>query len=41
MMIASPEDHSHDFIATVGVNAGMNVTLCRDEKIARKKLLKE
>ena len=33
-ILASPEDHSHDFIETVLRNAGINVTLFRDRRLA-------
>ena len=33
-MLVSPEDHSHDFVETVGVNEGYSMRIFRDEKAA-------
>ena len=37
--LVSPDDHSHDFIETVLINAGMPIKLCRDLESAEKYLL--
>ena len=37
--LINPEDHSHDFIETVLINAGMPIKLCRDLETAEKYLL--
>lgn len=39
-MLVSPEDQSHDFVETVLINAGLNVTLFRDRELAIQHLLK-
>lgn len=39
-VLASPEDHSHDFVETVTRNAGQDITLFRDRELAIKHLLK-
>ena len=39
-VLVSPDDHSHDFVATVARNAGQNVTLFRDREAAIQHLLK-
>jgi hypothetical protein len=33
-MLVSPRDHSHDFIETVTINAGLKVKLFRDRQMA-------
>jgi hypothetical protein len=33
-VLVSPEDHSHDFILTVAMNAGLNIHVFRDEQEA-------
>ena len=38
-VLVSPDDHSHDFVATVARNAGQNVTLFRDRETAIQHLL--
>ncbi len=38
-MLVSPEDHSHDFVETTSRNAGLDVTLFRDRKLAIRHLL--
>jgi heme oxygenase len=30
-LVVDPEDHSHDFIETLSINSGLNVTLFRDK----------
>ena len=35
-LLAAPEDHSHDFIVTVCVNAGLNVSLFTDPEQAER-----
>jgi hypothetical protein len=30
-IVVDPEDHSHDFIETLSINSGLNVTLFRDK----------
>jgi hypothetical protein len=37
-LLVDPEDHSHDFVETVGRNAGLNVTLFRDRDAAKQYL---
>lgn len=38
-ILASPEDHSHDFVETATRNAGLDVTLFRDRGLAIRHLL--
>ena len=38
-LFVQPDDHSHDFFATVSVNAGMRVSLFRDRDMALHYLL--
>ena len=40
-VLVSPDEHSHDFVATVASNAGQNVTLFRDREAAIQHLLKD
>jgi len=40
-LLVGPDDHSHDFLATVSVNAGMRVSLFRDREMALSYLRKE
>jgi len=40
-VLVNPDDHSHDFVATVAMNAGQNVTLFRDREAAIQYLLKD
>jgi hypothetical protein len=40
VMLVSEEDHSHDFVETVSINAGFNVKLFRNEQEALKHLLR-
>jgi hypothetical protein len=39
-VLVSPDDHSHDFVATVAINAGQNVKLFRDREAAIQHLLR-
>ena len=38
-ILVSPFDHSHDFIETVLINAGLNVKLFRDPDLAKSFLI--
>jgi hypothetical protein len=40
-VLVSPDDHSHDFVATVAWNAGQDVTLFTDREAAIQHLLAE
>jgi len=40
-VLVSSDDHSHDFIETVTRNAGQDITIFRDRKLAIHHLLKE